>query len=544
MPRKSQTGRASRFTRGSGVQKPTLTASSKPRVIKEAVGARKKVARAVAEPAKALNNASGNPLKAPSKPVANMTKKRTVPVDEETARPAKRSRPETPLNLSPTQKLDIYVFGQGGNGELGLGAKKVNNKSIKEILYPRLNTFLDASSVGVVQLAVGGMHCIALTHDQKLLTWGVNDGCALGRDTSWEAPTVEVDADSSDNDSEDDEDDDDSGMNPVESTPTALPAESFGSGVVFVQVVATNSASFALTENGNVWGWGSFRDSNGEFGFFKEDAMKPNKVGMNKTVHQKQPSLIPNLNKIKTLSAGGDHVLALDHSGKVWAWGVGEQSQLGFHIPHRLRYDYLIPSPVNLPKITTIAAGAYHSFAIDIKGRVWAWGLNNFGQAGVSNGAGEENALIRRPTIVKSLSAYAMKSIQGGTHHSIACATDGSTLVWGRCDDSQIGVEMGSLPNDDILFDSRGKPRILTKPAIVPGLHSTTVAAGIDNCIAVTTGGQAYSWGFSSGYRTGQGTENSVEKAKVIENSAVRGKPLSFGGCGGQFSVLAGPASS
>ncbi len=70
------------------------------------------------------------------------------------------------------------------------------------------------------------------------------------------------------------------------------------------------------------------------------------------------------------------------------------------------------------------------------------------------------------------------------------------------------------------------------------------MAAGIDNSFAISRDGEIYSWGFSASYRTGQGTENSVDMPTKIENSAVRGKKITFAGCGGQFSVLAGPAGS
>ena len=60
--------------------------------------------------------------------------------------------------------------------------------------------------------------------------------------------------------------------------------------------------------------------------------------------------------------------------------------------------------------------------------------------------------------------------------------------------------------------------------------------------MALNRQGQVYAWGFSDGYRTGLGTEDSVEEPTLLAASAVRDKKLSFIGCGGQFSVLAGPS--
>ena len=136
-------------------------------------------------------------------------------------------------------------------GELGLGSKGGPAK------FPRLNKLLDAGTVGVVQIAAGGMHCVALTRDQRILTWGVNDAGALGRDTTWDPSTRSGDGDGDEDEDEDEEDEDD--LNPKESTPTAIPAESFGNTIAgFVQVVATDSACFALTVDGFVYGWGAF----------------------------------------------------------------------------------------------------------------------------------------------------------------------------------------------------------------------------------------------------------------------------------------------
>lgn len=59
----------------------------------------------------------------------------------------------------------------------------------------------------------------------------------------------------------DSEDGDDAGLNPRESTPTAIPSDKFPEDTVFVQVAAGDSISFALTDDGQVWGWGTFRVS-------------------------------------------------------------------------------------------------------------------------------------------------------------------------------------------------------------------------------------------------------------------------------------------
>ena len=94
------------------------------------------------------------------------------------------------------------------------------------------------------------MHTIALTNQNKIVTWGVNDKGALGRDTAWEGGLR--DADASDSESEDGD------LNPKESTPTEIPASAFSEDAKFVQVAAGDSCSFVLTDTGLVYGWGTF----------------------------------------------------------------------------------------------------------------------------------------------------------------------------------------------------------------------------------------------------------------------------------------------
>ncbi|EAW13314.1 RCC1-like domain-containing protein [Aspergillus clavatus NRRL 1] len=500
------------------------TSSSKSKVTS------KKQSQAADSPAKSR--------KAKTASASTATKKRKAQEDDEgpaletkkarvtKPRPVK-TKPKVVINHAPTTRLNIYVCGEGSSGELGLGAEK----NAVDVKRPRLNPHLPADRIGVVQVAVGGMHCVALTHDNKILTWGVNDQGALGRDTTWEGGYKDIDDNKDDADSDSDSDDD-SGLNPYESTPTAIPSEAFPSDTVFVEVAAGDSSSFALTDDGQVYGWGTFRSNDGILGF---DAQ--HKV-------QVSPTLIPSLKKIRHLACGDNHVLALDERGAVFSWGSGQQNQLGRRIIERNRLNGLQPREFGLPKsIVHIGCGAFHSFAVDKSGKVYAWGLNSFGETGIREGAGDDEAAIVHPTVVDSLSGKKITQLCGGAHHSLAVSDDGECLAWGRLDGYQTGLKIDTLPADAVVKDERGRPRILIDPTPVPGIKASLVAAGSDHSIAIDTDGRAWSWGFSATYQTGQGTQDDIEVATVVENTAVRGKKLIWTGAGGQFSVFAEPVS-
>lgn len=93
-------------------------------------------------------------------------------------------------------------------------------------------------------------------------------------------------------------------------------------------------------------------------------------------------------------ASGADHVLALRNDGVVLSWGVGMVGQLGRVGTRMLDPEAVQLTPGTIPftrnrakaaHITDIATGSYSSFAVTAKGNVFAWGLNNYGQLGVSS---------------------------------------------------------------------------------------------------------------------------------------------------------------
>ncbi|KAL8408877.1 hypothetical protein RB594_007346 [Gaeumannomyces avenae] len=536
------------------VAAPKKAAAPKP------AAAPKKVGKKGAASAEPLSNKEASDPKDPKDvaPISSPTKRKRTPAreptpdadsevdepakeDEEDARPVKRVRTAAPIskvklgakiNSAPETVLDVFVFGEGSSGELGLGNMRHEGKKPLDVKRPRINHNLTAATVGVVQIACGGMHVVALTKDNKILTWGVNDQGALGRDTTWDGGLRDADAEDSDS-----EDDDDSGLSPKESTPAEIDMSDVAEGTRFVQVVASDSASFALTEDGRVYGWGTFRASDGILGFTPTVKI------------QKTPGLLAEPKKVVQLAAGSNHVMALDKAGKILTWGCPEQNQLGRRCVQRdVLASALRPGGLGLKrsiKITKISCGSYHSFALDSEGIVYAWGLNNFGELAIEQGAGDSDAAVLSATRIEALEEYKIADICGGEHHSVACTTDGRLLTWGRIDGHQVGLPNEAFNEDNAIYDEAKRPRILKVPTVVPDLKNiVSVAAGTDNSFALTGDGKTYSWGFSTNYQTGLGTSDDVEVPTLIENTAVKDRKITFAGAGGQYSIIASPADS
>ncbi|KAF2852990.1 RCC1/BLIP-II [Plenodomus tracheiphilus IPT5] len=446
--------------------------------------------------------------------------------------PRRTKKGKTEINaIRYTEPLKVFVFGEGSSGELGLGATK---KAI-DVKRPRYNEPL--SNLNVVKVAAGGMHVVALTKDNKILTWGVNDNGALGRDTSnADVKMRDLDADDSDSDSEDES----GGLNDLESTPTAVSDEYFPEDTVFVDIAAGDSCSFALTTEGAIYGWGTFRKNEGILGFERG----------NHTA--KFPVYIDSMKKVTQIACGTNHVYALDKDQRVYAWGNGQQNQLGRRVTERSLAEALQPNRIGFhdptakrhsQKIVSIASGDYHGLAIAEDGHIWAWGANNYCETGFPDNAGAEDASLLTPRIIHSLEGKNVASLAGGAHHNIAITKDGQVLVWGRCDGSQTGIPADVLAaeeDSEKVLKNNGKPKILVQPTPIPNLKNIVAGAcGPDHTIVVDKNGKAYAWGFSANYQTGLGTDDDVDVPTMIDNTATREEKLMWAGCGGQYSILA-----
>ncbi|KAK7731104.1 hypothetical protein SLS53_008822 [Cytospora paraplurivora] len=438
------------------------------------------------------------------------------------------------INKAPTEVLTVFAFGTGDmSGELGLGPKRKEVK--RAVAIPKLDG-REKDTYRVVQLDCGGMHTIALTEDSKIVTWGGNDKGALGRDTNWDGGLRDMDAEKSGSDS----DSDDEALNPVESTPTHIPESAFPKGTKFTYVAAGDSCSFAVTDTGLVYGWGTFLDSEAHETFlhYKDERIKV----------QHKPTLVPGLQNITKVVCGSNHALALDVKGNVWTWGVNEQNQVGRRTRVRNdHHDNYYPNVLELSRhpIKLIATGPYHSFAVDKLDRVFAWGLNSYGQAGYAKDAGSDNAILPYPLQIRSLSKQGIVALVGGEQHSTAVTADGRFLVWGRIDGGHLGLKLTEEQLKDpkiVRRDEHDRPRILLQPTTVPNIgEGAYVACSRGHTIFVNREGKAYASGFNGQLQLGNGSDDDTEVAEEVKAKALKGVKLTWCGTGGQFSMVAGP---
>lgn len=127
--------------------------------------------------------------------------------------------------------------------------------------------------------------------------------------------------------------------------------------------------------------------------------------------------------------AGHDHALAITTKGKVYAWGVGGNGQLGLG-------DYqarMVPTLVPLPApAVQVAAGWGHSLARLADGRVFTWGNNASGQLG-------DGTTTMRNTPGALPGVTTATYITCGYNHNLMAKADQSIWMWGYNSHGQLG---------------------------------------------------------------------------------------------------------
>jgi regulator of chromosome condensation len=208
--------------------------------------------------------------------------------------------------------------------------------------------------------------------------------------------------------------------------------------------------------------------------------------------------------------------------------------------------DCLKPHRIEIKNVKFIASGEDHSFAVDHKDNIWAWGQNRFGQTGYAKAAGTDNVLAPYPMKIPTLSGKGVVLVDGGAHHSAAVTAAGQCFVWGRLDCGQLGINFTPEQLRDahlIRHDERNKPRICLGPSPVPTLPKVSyVACGSDHTIFVTEAGRAYSTGFNSNGQLGLGHDDDYDVPQRIKSQLLELNKPTWAGAGGNFSMVAAPA--
>ncbi|MBQ3231729.1 MAG: hypothetical protein IJB25_04540 [Clostridia bacterium] len=189
------------------------------------------------------------------------------------------------------------------------------------------------------------------------------------------------------------------------------------------------------------------------------------------------------------LSADGSHILALDASGNVWAWGSNHR---GESVPGKTDERILSPEIV-FENALSITSGQQFSMAIDENSRLYAWGDNREKQIFAS---ADEKVLS--PVMLMENVVYA-----DACDTTAACVTkDGKCWLWGGGTDKILVSENAEKCEVGMNFavilekDGRVFERTLTETESKLMIsNAKDISASGESRYALSEDGTLYAWG-------------------------------------------------
>ena len=274
-------------------------------------------------------------------------------------------------------------------------------------------------------------------------------------------------------------------------------------------------------------------------------------LGGSSTDDSATPVTVAGLTGIKAISAGANHTCALTAAGGVKCWGEGDSGQLG--------NDGIVDSgaPVDVmglsTGVTAIAAGRFHSCAVNAAGGVVCWGSNNYGELG-----NDSTDASHVPVAVSGL-ASGIVSVAAGDSTTCVITSAGAAKCWGKNAKGQLGngdsgtqveshvpVDVTGLTAgvtsittgydftcavvagaakcwgdnfDGTIGNGKGPGYQVATPVAATGLASgvQAIASGAHDVCAIVTGSAVKCWGLGSGGQLGNGsTDDTATPVDVL----------------------------
>ncbi|MBA0875973.1 hypothetical protein Goshw_007989 [Gossypium schwendimanii] len=216
---------------------------------------------------------------------------------------------------------EVYSWGWGDFGRLGHG-----NSS--DLFTPQPIKALHG--LRIKQIACGDSHCLAVTMEGEVQSWGRNQNGQLGLGTTEDSPV-----------------------------PQKIKAFQ---GISIKMVAAGAEHTAAISKEGALYGWGWGRYGNLGLGD-RNDRLVPEKVS---TLNEE---------KMNMVACGWRHTISVSVIGGLYTYGWSKYGQLG----HGDFEDHLVPYKVEAladSSIKQISGGWRHTMALTSDGQLYGWGWN------------------------------------------------------------------------------------------------------------------------------------------------------------------------
>jgi len=252
---------------------------------------------------------------------------------------------------------------------------------------------------------------------------------------------------------------------------------------VWKDVEASDLATCALTSAGSAycWGWNLF-----------------GMLGDGSTTDRWSPVPVTGGITFAGITTHGSHVCGLTPSGAAYCWG-GNQLIL----PDGQATNELVPGPISGGMaFESLSAGEAQTCGVTAAGMAYCWGANGDGQLG-------DGTRIARfsPAAVAGGLLFA-RVVTSDLAHACGLTANGQAFCWGRNGEGELG------------FPPALRDSSRTLPTAVPGFAFVTMALGMYHTCGLTSGGQAYCWGFNDAGQLGDGSTTSSPSPVPVAASA------------------------
>ena len=287
-----------------------------------------------------------------------------------------------------------------------------------------------------------------------------------------------------------------------------------------------NEHSLILSNNNEVYGIGSNEDGVLGLNDTKIKSFKPILIHFGENDEYTK--------KIKQISCGSVHNLALSDDGKIFSWGAAMGGQLGHEEKYFMKSsigfkNYYLSKPTIISVlsdkniiINKISCGEAHSIALSNNGNVYSWGYGSNGQLGL--GFCEESFDLgkglakSRKLLPEKINISGIKNIQCGKTFTMFINSENKLLACGNNDINQLGF------NHEKNYNKR-KCHDFVFPTLIDSFSTFEVkkiSCGEGHCLAIIndisfSGIQSlWSWGNNKFGQLGQGSTTKISLPKPI----------------------------
>ncbi|MCK5732470.1 MAG: InlB B-repeat-containing protein, partial [Tenericutes bacterium] len=276
-------------------------------------------------------------------------------------------------------------------------------------------------------------------------------------------------------------------------------------GEKIIKIDTLSSHTLALTSNGRVFGWGS--NNQGQLAVYDlTHSSITFPIDITSAFNLRAGETIVDV------EAGGLHSVVVSSEGRVLTFGNNYYGQLGTseygdsYVPIDITSEFSLDQD---DRISSVYVGDKHNVAISVKGRIFAWGLNSNGQIG-------DGTLIDRYTPIEITSNFNLDAgeiitnIVVGYYFNMVLTSDQNVFTWGYNNNGQLGT--GNYDNILSPIDITGQF------VLNPGEKIQSIMVGKEHSFAITSDSRIFGWGRAGDIQFDYGFATTANYPKDISN--------------------------